>query len=71
MANLILIIISRCEAKNPATAAPKTSTLRLSVRFPPSTVDIEVDPEVVKAGKKAVLKCKTGSSNPTSHIVWK
>ena len=59
----------RCEADNPATE-PKSAAIQLDVEFKPSQVTITVDPEKPKAGRRAVLKCESGSSKPTSKIVW-
>lgn len=60
----------RCEASNPATPDPKTASTTLAVRFKPASVKISVSPEI-KAGKKAVLTCESGSSNPTATILWR
>lgn len=63
----------RCEASNGATeeTGPKAASVRLRVRFKPSEVTITIDPEKPKAGKKAVLKCATGTSNPTASVIWR
>ena len=61
----------RCEAKNEAIGTALVSKIKIGVRFKPSRVDITVDPAVPKAGKKATLTCKCGSSNPTASIVWR
>ena len=61
----------RCEAKNEAIESPLLTTVKLQVQFKPSEVSISVDPETPKAGKKATLTCKSGSSNPTASIVWR
>jgi hypothetical protein len=34
-------------------------------------VTISVDPDDPKAGKKAILTCVTGSSNPTAKVHWR
>ena len=39
--------------------------------FKPAFVKITSDPEEPKAGQKAILTCESGSSNPTSRIVWR
>ena len=61
----------RCEATNPASPDPKMTSTTLAVRFKPAGVKITVSPEKPKAGKKAVLTCESGSSNPTASIVWR
>ena len=60
----------RCEAKNEAIDTPLVSKVNLLVQFKPSEVSISVEPSTPKAGEKAVLTCKSGSSNPTASIVW-
>ena len=60
-----------CEASNPATPDPKKTSMTLAVRFKPAWVKTSVSPESPKAGKKAVLTCESGSSNPTATIVWR
>lgn len=61
----------RCEASNPATDTPLETRTYLKVLFKPESVKISVDPDVPKAGKKAVLTCESGSSNPTANITWR
>lgn len=45
--------------------------MELSVQFMPSFVKITSDPSEPKAGKKALLTCESGTSNPTAQIVWR
>ncbi len=61
----------RCEAKNPAMASAKVASRRLRVRFRPDRVAISVEPSAPAAGKRAVLRCRSGSSNPTARISWR
>ncbi len=61
----------KCQASNPATPEPLETETTLKVLFKPAFVKIRVDPETPKAGKKAVLTCESGSSNPTARIVWR
>ena len=61
----------RCEASNPATETPLVAQVTLHVRFKPDNIKMRVDPDTPKAGKKAVLTCESGSSNPTASIVWR
>jgi len=61
----------RCEAKNEAIDTALISKVNLLVQFKPSAVTISVDPATAKAGEKANLTCKSGSSNPTASIVWR
>lgn len=61
----------RCEASNKATPVPKNyTTPPLKVHFKPDNVEIEIDPELPKAGQKAILSCTGGSSNPPANIIW-
>ena len=61
----------KCEAKNEAIESALSTKVKLLVQFKPSEVSISVDPETPKAGKKATLTCKSGSSNPQASIVWR
>ena len=61
----------RCEAKNEAIDTPLSTKVNLQVQFKPSEVSISVEPKTPKAGKTAILTCKSGSSNPPSSIAWR
>ena len=61
----------KCEAKNEAIESALSTKVKLLVQFKPSEVSISVEPETPKAGKKATLTCKSGSSNPQASIVWR
>ncbi|XP_018320439.1 nephrin isoform X2 [Agrilus planipennis] len=60
----------RCEATNPATEIPLFETITMSVYFPPETVKIRVEPEVLKPGVEATLICDCSSSNPPAKLSW-
>ena len=59
-----------CRAQNKATQEPFTKSVQLQVSFPPSKVEIEVEPENPVEGNVAKLKCKTDSASPQVKIVW-
>ena len=59
-----------CRAQNKATQEPFTKSVQLKVNFPPTKVEIEVEPENPVAGSVASLKCKADSANPQVKIVW-
>lgn len=48
-----------------------STSVPLKVLFKPAFVKITAEPEEPKAGQKAIMTCETGSSNPTSRIVWR
>ena len=61
-----------CKASNSATGDQAlSSSVPLKVLFKPAFVKITVEPEEPKAGQKAIMTCQSGSSNPTSRIVWR
>jgi len=53
-----------CTARNKATTKPVIKSVELTVSFPPTSVEIEVEPESPRVGTKAVLQCRTDSSSP-------
>lgn len=60
----------RCEASNPATKKALTTSIKLTVHFPPPAVTIKIKPRKPRSGQKLTLTCETGSSNPASVISW-
>ena len=59
-----------CTARNKATTKPVIRSVELTVSFPPTSVEIEVEPESPRVGTKAVLQCRTDSSSPGVSISW-
>ncbi|XP_066282017.1 nephrin-like isoform X5 [Branchiostoma lanceolatum] len=59
-----------CNASNPATSQPLSSTKVLTVQFPPERVAITTNPPVLKAGEQGTLSCTSSSSNPASVVTW-
>lgn len=53
-----------CRAQNKATQKPFTRSVQLSVSFPPSKIEIDVEPENPVVGNVAQLQCKTDSTSP-------
>lgn len=39
--------------------------------YKPARVTITVSPSEPESGRKAVLKCQSGPSNPTASVVWR
>lgn len=62
--------IYRCEASNKATETPLTALRKLTVHFPPASVNITSDPVVAHAGQRLKLYCVAASSNPAAEIAW-
>lgn len=62
--------VYRCEASNPATKKALTTSIKLTVHFPPTAVTIKIKPRKPKSGQKMTLTCETGSSHPQSSISW-
>lgn len=60
----------RCEASNPATKKALTTSIKLTVHFPPPAVTIKIKPRKPRSGQKLTLTCETGSSNPASVVTW-
>lgn len=60
----------RCEASNPATKKALTTSIKLTIHFPPTAVTIKIKPRKPRSGQKLTLTCETGSSNPASSISW-
>ncbi|CAN7984404.1 unnamed protein product [Ixodes hexagonus] len=62
--------VYRCEASNPATKKALSTSIKLTVHFPPTAVTIKIKPRKPKSGQKMTLTCETGSSHPQSSISW-
>ncbi|XP_053408375.1 nephrin-like isoform X2 [Mercenaria mercenaria] len=62
--------IYKCEASNQATDSPLVALRKLTVHFPPASVNISSDPVIARAGHRLRLKCMSASSNPAAEITW-
>ena len=61
--------VLRCLASSKATE-PKEETIRLSVKYAPTSVRIKISPQSLKEGTEATLECESSESNPPSTVVW-
>jgi len=59
-----------CTAKSPAMATNLSTSVRLTVYFPPSGLSIQLSPPEVKVGHPLTIYCNSSSSNPPSKISW-
>ncbi|CAL1531983.1 unnamed protein product [Lymnaea stagnalis] len=59
-----------CRAGNRATLTDLEVSVTLKVNFPPSQVEISVNPSQPQAGQPLNLTCISSSSNPPAEIVW-
>lgn len=60
----------RCQANNSATEMPLSTSIKLTVHFPPSGVTIKMKPKRPKTKSTVELICESGGSNPESEISW-
>ena len=61
--------VYRCVATSRASE-PKETSVRLSVTYAPTKVNIKVSPEYLTQGAEALLECESSESNPASTVVW-
>ena len=62
--------VYRCVVTSKVITEPLEKSIRTSVKFPPSFVNINVEPNILRAGEKATLSCETAEANPPSVVVW-
>ena len=60
----------RCVVSSKVIPEPLESSVRLNVKFAPSYVNINVEPNTLRIGEKASLSCECGESNPPAVLVW-
>lgn len=60
----------KCEASNPATLKPLSTSITLSVFYISETVVIKSKPKYPKNGDLMVLHCDSGACNPICEVFW-
>ncbi|XP_043210989.1 nephrin-like [Amphibalanus amphitrite] len=59
-----------CHSTNSAITGVQSASVTLSVFFPPSSLKLEVRPDVLRAGSQALLTCESRPSYPAAELTW-
>ncbi|XP_043190544.1 nephrin-like isoform X2 [Amphibalanus amphitrite] len=59
-----------CRSTNSAEGKQQTVSTTLNVFFPPSSLKLEVRPDVLRAGSQALLTCESRPSYPEAELTW-
>ena len=62
--------VYRCVVTSKVIAEPMEKSIKTNVKFGPSFVNINVEPNTLRIGEKATLSCESGEANPPSVLVW-
>ncbi|XP_043205643.1 nephrin-like [Amphibalanus amphitrite] len=59
-----------CRSTNSGISGFQSSSVTLNVHFPPSSLKLEVRPDVLRAGSQALLTCESRPSYPAAELTW-